>query len=129
MKIPGEKPKNLLDLISNNNEAVKISTRSSNLSVGTVATDSSDRLQSYNPTSEAAEGRATSIKLGLAKHIAEEFDSKKVSDERQSKIASIKARIENGSYLTSISSESIAEKLLEDSRLESLIFRDVANNE
>ena len=79
MKIPGEKPKNLIDLISNNNEAVKVSTRSSQTSVvSATATEASGKTHYHTSNAnEAASDRATSIKFGLAKHIAEEFDSKK----------------------------------------------------
>lgn len=128
MKIPssGEKPKNLLDLVANNSEAVKVSTRSTQ----SVATEASGKPHFHSSNAnEVAGDRATSIKFGLAKHIAEELDVKKVSEERQAKIASIKSRVENGTYLTSISSESVAKKLLEDSQLENLIFSSAANNE
>ena len=133
MKIPssGEKPKNLLDLVSNNNEAVKVSTRSSQTSVVTAtATEASGKTHYHSSNAnEAAGERATSIKFGLAKHIVEELDAKKVLEERQSKIASIKARVENGTYLTAIGSDKVAQKILEDSQLENLIFSNAANNE
>lgn len=134
MKVPssGEKPKNLLDIVSkSNNEAVKVSTRS-NSGVNNATTNPT-AVEHANGRSavanQLADEKATSIKFGLAKYIAEELDPKKVSEERAAKIASIKAQVDNGTYLTSISSEGVAKKLLENSQLENLIYGHAANDE
>lgn len=124
MKIPssGEKPKNLIDLVSTGSEAVKVSTKSATALANQSDTAAARSSDIYNQ-------KATSIKLGLAKYISEELDVKKVSEERQAKVAALRAQVENGTYFTSIKSEDVAKKLLEESQLENLIIGKAANNE
>ena len=131
MKIPssGEKPNNLLDLVSNSSEAVKVSTKST----ANQATTNPVAVQQANEHSavanQIADDKATTVKFGLAKYLAEELDPKKVIEERKAKIAALKAQVENGTYLNSVSSEGVAQKLLENSQLENLIYGNAANDE
>ena len=125
MKIPlsGEKPKNLIDLVSNGTEAVKISTKSRAASAGSGETTTTAQ------PSDVYNQKATSIKLGISKYLSEELDPVKVSEERKAKVAALKAQFESGTYLTSINQEEVAKKLLEESQLENFIVGKAANSD
>lgn len=126
MKIPasGEKPKTLIDALSSNTEAVKISTRGKapveEKPAGTLSPQRVDEL---------SKDIAASVKIGLAKYIADELDAGKLVEARKAKLEAIKAKVDNGAYLSGIRSEDVVEKLLQESSLENLIVNSAANEE
>ena len=125
MKIPSSGDKiSILDTSANSSEAVKVSTRAK-------GQDNSEKASNAHVPflPDQASDRATSIKIGLAKYISEELDPTKVASERQAKIADITARIQAGTYLSSVSSDEVSKQLLEDSKLEKMVADYAANDE
>jgi anti-sigma28 factor (negative regulator of flagellin synthesis) len=128
MKISGngDKPNlGLLDSAVNSSEAVKVSTRSSSQAQSARAQES--ELLKQAPV--AGEDQGISVELGLAKYINQVLDPETIRQERLAKIEDIKKRISEGNYLSSVASDKVAEKFVEESRIEFLEYKKFASNE